>query len=234
VGNFKARFTGGLRSGPDGAWMPTRAEQHDFFDPSPRRIFLAHASRYGIPFEALHLYADGTASMEVRVVSLVKVVDVRGPEMDQSETVTLFNDMCLLAPAALVNANVQWREVDANHVLGTFTNGQHTISALLTFDADGDLTNFLSNDRYQLDGKTKKRLPWATPVRQYRDFGGTRLAAYGEARWTDPEGQWAYARFNLETIEYNVPAAASPIRVAQRPRSDTRWPAATEGPASGF
>ena len=33
--------------------------------------------------------------------------------MDLAETVTLFNDMCLFAPAALVGAPVRWTEIDA-------------------------------------------------------------------------------------------------------------------------
>ena len=35
-----------------------------------------------------------------------------GPEMDRAETETLFNDLCLLAPAALVEVCVRWETVD--------------------------------------------------------------------------------------------------------------------------
>jgi hypothetical protein len=208
--------------------MPTEAEQYESFEPASR-IFLARASRYGIPFEALHVYAGASASMQVRVLSLFKVVDVRGPEMDQSETVTLFNDMCLLAPATLVGADVRWEELDANHVHATFTNAGHTISALLTFNSDGDLANFVSNDRYQLDGKTKKRVPWLTPVSKYRDFGGVRLAAYGEASWQEPEGTWAYARFDLENIEYNLNSAQRATPLVHAPDNASPWKVATAG-----
>ena len=40
-------------------------------------------------------------------------------------------------------------------------------------------------------------------MRDYRDFGGARLAARGEARWTDGSRTWAYGRFVLERIAYN-------------------------------
>ena len=66
--------------------------------------------------------------------------------MTQSETVTLFNDMCILAPAALVEAPVQWAVLDEHNVRGTLTNAGYTVSAVLTFDLAGDLADFRSED----------------------------------------------------------------------------------------
>jgi hypothetical protein len=204
VRNFRARFTGQIKSRPDGAWMSTRVEQYEFFD-DPARLFFMQASLYGVPFEALHLYRGSSATMQVKVASLIEVVDARGPKMDQSETVTLFNDMCLLAPGSLVDANVTWQERDERIVGATFTNAGNTIRAELSFDEAGDLVGFVSNDRYQsADGVTYRSFPWSTPIHDYRDFGGVRLAARGEAIWKQSDGDLVYARFLLESIEYNV------------------------------
>ena len=74
--------------------------------------------------------------MRVKVLSLVTVVDASGPEMDRGETVTVFNDLVVLAPGAIADAPVQWTAVDAQHVRGVFTNGDQTVSAELTFDDD--------------------------------------------------------------------------------------------------
>jgi hypothetical protein len=177
VHNFRAHFTGQIKSKPDGAWMSMKAEQYDFFD-EPARLFLMQASLYGIPFEALHLYLGPSATMQVKVASLVEVVDARGPKMNQSETVTLFNDMCLLAPASLIDANAEWQERDEHTVLAVFRNAGNTIRAELTFDSNGDLAGFASGDRFQsADGVTYRNLPWSTPVRDYAIS-----AAYGSPR----------------------------------------------------
>lgn len=215
VHDFRAAWRAQMKSKPGGAWMSARVEQHSFFD-EPTRIFLMEASLYGIPFTALHRYVGPAATMQVRVASLVDIVDARGPEMNQSETVTLFNDMCLLAPATLVDANVTWQEVDEHTVRGVFTNAGNTISAELSFDGQGDLVSFVSHDRYlSADGKTYERFPWSTPVRDYRDFGGLRLAAHGEAVWRQPDGDFVYGRFELEQLECNVgPREAAPHRPA--------------------
>jgi len=207
VKNFRAHFRGEMRNGKNAPWMKIVADQVDFVD-TRARVFLVHAWMKGIPFDALHLYSDATATMQVRVASLFDVVDARGPLMNQSETVTLFNDLCLFAPGSLVDAPVVWSEVTPRSVRATFVNLDVSISADLFFDDAGDLEGFLSNDRYQsADGKAYSRLPWWTPVGTYRRFGAVRLPAKDEAAWREADGEFTYARFELESIEYNVTAS---------------------------
>jgi hypothetical protein len=215
VRNFRARWRGQMRNGADGPWMEIRAEQVELLD-GPARLFHMTASRFGVPFEALHVYESGSATMRVRIASLLEVVNAHGPEMTRSETVTLFNDMCLLAPASLLDANVSWEPMDDRRVRGTFTNVGNTIRAELSFDAAGDLVNFVSYDRQlSADGKTFRGLPWSTPIRDYRDFGPARVAAHGDAIWQEPDGPFVYARFELEGLEFNLGPRAGAVAEAR-------------------
>jgi hypothetical protein len=52
---FRARMHGRIRSGPDARWMPFRAEQYNFLDGEPARLFYMTASMLGIPFQGFHL-----------------------------------------------------------------------------------------------------------------------------------------------------------------------------------
>ena len=126
--------------------------------------------------------------------------------MDRGETVTLFNDLCLIAPAALIDRQrIQWEIAGPLAARAKFTHRGNTISALLFFNQAGELTDFISNDRFlSADGKTFKSYPWSTPVRNYIDFGGRRVVAYAEAVWHTPEGEFSYGKFNLAEIEYNL------------------------------
>jgi hypothetical protein len=163
------------------------------------------ATRYAVPFDAFHRYVGGSATFEVRIASLVRVVDARGPEMDQSETVTLLNDMALLAPATLIDPRIRWEPQSDRTVRATFTNEGHTVSATLAFDGTGALVDFWSDDRYRtVDGKTYEKARWSTPVTMYRDIGGRKVPAQAEARWTLAGTEFAYARFDLVDIAYNV------------------------------
>ncbi len=203
VRSVHARFRGEMRPAPDAGWMRISAEQYNFFD-EPERVFLMGASRLGVPFEALHLYVGPSATMRVKLASLVPVVDAKGPEMNRGETVTMFNDMCVLAPATLLDERIRWIEIDAHDVKATFTNAGNTISAVLSFGDDGALASFASDDRYEsADGKKFCSYRWTTPLRDYRDYHGHKLASHGEASWRHPEGEFVYARFDVVDVEYD-------------------------------
>ena len=205
VHNFRAVFTGDFRNGLESPWMAFRSEQYNFFD-QPTRFFLMKAAMYGLAVEGLHLFRDDGATMQIKLASLFQMVDAKGVEMNQGETVTLFNDMCLLAPAALIDRErIQWESDGLLAARAKFTHMGSTIGARLSFNQAGELTDFVSSDRFlSADGKTFKSYPWSTPVRSYRDLGGRRVASYGEAVWHTPAGEFTYGKFNLAEIEYNL------------------------------
>ena len=206
--SFSAEFHGRIRSGPDQAWMPFTGRQVNTFGPRPRRVFLMDATRSGLPVTVLHSFKDGTATMRVKALSLFSVVDASGAEMNRGETVTVFNDLVVLAPAAIVDAPVRWTAVDAQHVRGVFTDGDQTVSAELTFNAEHDLVDFTSDDRSRAstDGKSFDPLRWSTPLSGHRDLDGRRIMTTGEGRWHAPlpEGLFTYLEFHIDDIAYNL------------------------------
>jgi hypothetical protein len=222
VQNFRARLHGGIRKSRDARFMPVRAEQYNFFD-QPSRVFLMDGVTFGLPIQALHIYSERSASMRVRIASLVDVVDARGPEMNQGETVTLFNDMCLFAPATLIDAPIAWQAVDGRTVDATLSNGDLRIRAILSFNDNGDLVNFVSKDRFaSADGKTYRNLVWSTPVTEYKEFHGFRLIAKGDGVWEEPEGEFVYLHVEVDDVVYNVgdhatePGAPHDLEVTRR------------------
>ena len=219
VQNFRARFHGQIRSGPDAHWMSFTGEQVNFYD-QPTRLFLMDASLFGIPFQAFHRFIGPSATMRVKIASVVTMVDAKGPEMDEAETVTLFNDLCVLAPGALIDRRIQWQAIDPHTVSASFTNVSHTIRAVLSFNDRGELTNFVADGRGALsaDGKSVTKMRWSTPLEGYREFGSYRLMARAEGIWHAPAGDYAYLRFDLDAIEYNVTAPMSAQSIELRPR----------------
>jgi len=203
IQSYRVRFRGRIRSGPDARWMPFEADQQSFAD-RPTRLFWIRATMMGMPLDGLHRLAEGHATMRIKPLGAFAVVDAAGPQMDQGETVTLFNDMCLLAPGTLVDPAIQWEPVDARTAKARFTHGAHTIAATLFFDAEGLLKDFVSDDRFaSTDGREYKRWRWSTPIAEYRTFGPYKLAARGEARWHPPEGEYVYAAIDILEVEYN-------------------------------
>lgn len=229
VTNFQARIHGRIRAGTTTAWMSFIGEQVNTYGPEPSRLFFMDATMFGLPVDILHTYVGPSATMRVKACSLVPMVNAAGPDMDQAETVTLFNDLCILAPAAIIDAPITWASLDEHHVRGTFSNGAHTVAAELVFNDDHDLIDFISDDRTRSsrDGKSFTPQRWSTPVREYRTVGSRRVGTQGEGRWhaPKPEGEFAYLEFNLDQITYNTgnpPAPSTPRDpgVSASPRQD--------------
>jgi hypothetical protein len=207
VSNYRVRFRGRIRSGLGAPWMPFEARQQSFVQP-PARLFLMRATMRGLPVEAFHRLLEGAARMRVRVLGAFTLVDASGAIMNRSETVTLFNDMCILAPGSLLEPSIRWEPIDARSARAQFTNGSNTITATLEFDADGLLSNFVSEDRSRLsaDGRSYTHQRFSTPVRGYRNYGAHRLASYGEAHYHPEEGEFAYGEFEMLDVQFNVGA----------------------------
>ena len=82
------------------------------------------------------------------------------------------------------------------------------MSAELVFDDEDELIDFISDDRLRSSptGGTFTQQRWSTPLCDYRTLGDRRIATVGEGRWhaPDPEGEFAYIEFHVDTIDYNV------------------------------
>lgn len=203
VVNFKVEFTGQIRKNEESPWMPLHSVQYNFLE-SSTRLFFMDATMMKLPVSGFHSFRNGTASMDIRLFSMIPVQYQEGKEMGIAETVTFFNDMCCMAPATLIDKRIKWLETNGNKVTVEFTNNQVTISAVLTFNDEGQLTNFESNDRYAADDELgMRKLPWETPMSHYKDIKGYHLSGHGDAVYTYPEGKLTYGEFNLTNVEYN-------------------------------
>lgn len=204
VHNFRVDFSGKIRSHEKKEWMQLSSEQYNFI-PTPTRLFYLDATMKGLPVAGFHCFKNGIAYMDIRLLSIFKVEFQKGDVMNVSETVTFFNDMCCMAPATLIDRRIEWLEVQENRVKASFTSNGITISAWLYFNEKGEMVNFTSEDRSAIgkNGETLK-LKWSTPLRDYKNINGYKLATYAEAIYTYPDGEFTYATFDLKDVVYNV------------------------------
>ncbi|GAB3136008.1 DUF6544 family protein [Marisediminicola antarctica] len=205
VTDFRATWTGRIRSAPDSAWMTFTADQLDLVD-TPERFFIMNARMKGLPVDVLHSFDHHGATMRVRVLSVRSMVNAKGAALTHAETVTLFNDLCCLAPGALLSPDITWEPIDEHTTTAHFTLGPNTITAELRFDDLGDLVDFVADGRGSMsaDGHTLTPLRWSTPLHDYAQVGPARVATKAEARWHPDSGAWTYGEFELTSLAYNV------------------------------
>ena len=201
--NMRFAFDADMYRGPGQAPMHATSIQYTFFD-RPARIFLMKARMFGLPVRALHVYRQEQATFTVRVASLVDMVDLRGAEISAAETVTVLNDLCLMAPGALADPRLAWSPIDDRTAAVTFTNGPHRVGATLVFNERDELVDFWSDDRPESSSGRFVPSRWSTPVDEYRDVGGSHLIHRGRAVYARPDGPFTYGSFTLRSIEYDV------------------------------
>jgi hypothetical protein len=183
--------------------LESSAVQYEFVD-HPSRYFFLRTRMLGLPVRVLHDYSEGHAHMQVRAAGLVNLLDERGGMLSRAETVTILNDLCIMAPASLIDPRLSWRAIDDRQAHVTFRTGAHEVQATLLFSEEGDLVDFMSDDRHCLPSDGTR---WTTPLRSYQDFGGRRIAAEGDALWHYADGRtFRYGTFRIRDIRWNIPA----------------------------
>lgn len=202
--NFRLLFDMELFSKPGTEPMRAPALQYNFYA-DPARFFYMAGYKSMVPAKGLHSYSKDGASMRVRVAGLFNVVDISGDAMARTETVTVLNDICLYSPSWLVDKRVTWGESDSLTARVFFENGKYKISATLYFNPRGELINFVSDDRGELqDDGSLKKMRWSTPIQGYVEVDGRKVPAYGEAVFHSEKGEFVYGKLKFRGIQYDV------------------------------
>ena len=200
VNNVKIVFDVEMREkGKD--WFKATSVQYNFFD-EPTRLFFMKAKMFGMTVPGYHRYVEAKATMDIRLSGLFSIVKQSGEIMNKTETVTLFNDMCLMVPSTLIDKRIQWEPIDSLTTKAVFTNRGISISAILYFNESGQLINFTSEDRTAISDMKQYR--FSTPVKDYKNLNGRNVPTYGEAVWHYQDGEFVYGKFNLKDIKYNL------------------------------
>ena len=142
--------------------------------------------------------------MLIKVLSLVKVADAKGKEIDQG-TMLRYLAETMWFPSAALSRYIKWEEVDAGSARATMTYGGITASGVFTFNPMGEVISFVAQ-RY---GKFNERYlmkTWAVNTWEHKEFNGIRIPAAGEVIWKLETGDYTWYRFEIKDIEYNRPA----------------------------
>ncbi len=157
---------------------------------------------FGISVPGYHKYMNQEASMDVKLFGLIPVVKEKSDTMFKSETVTTFSELCFYTPSLLIDKNIVWEEIDTLTAKASFTNKNTTITATLYFNSEGQLINFVSDDRYDITDMKQYR--FSIPVSDYKNIEGYNVPTYAELIWHYPDGEFVYGKLRLKSIEYDL------------------------------
>jgi len=147
--------------------------QYDFVN-QPNRIAYIGSSMYGIPFEGLDVFLDGTGAMKGVIAKLFVLFNQTGDVMDQSSQVTFLSEILLFTNAAL-QEYVTWEAIDDLHAKAAMSYYGISVSGIFTFNESGEMLSFETDDRsavasvasrilceWNFNGATDLRNGWLT------------------------------------------------------------------------
>ncbi|MFW5777371.1 MAG: DUF6544 family protein [Spirochaetota bacterium] len=200
VDSFAFSMEGKIRQSADAEWMDLVSRQYNLLS-DPARIYYIRGKW---PMTGLDSYMYGEGRMQIKLLNLITIADVSGPEMDVSGLATFLNDL-IFCPLGYFSVPVQWRQVGDTQAELSLTNREITVTALLTFDEAGRIVNWETEDRYaEVDGE-QLRDRWSTPMDAYDELNGLRIPVSGRGIHDYDDEPYVYVELDrMRNLEWNV------------------------------
>ncbi|MEL7567149.1 MAG: DUF6544 family protein [Dehalobacterium sp.] len=177
--------------GKDKTMIKIDYTQYNFVN-KPNRIAYIDSSMYGIPFEGLDAYIDGTGSMEGVIAKLFTLFHQTGKALDKSSLVTFLSES-LLIPSAALQDYISWQAIDDYHAKATISYYGISASGIFTFNEKGEMLSFTTDDREAVstDG-TSEKVKWSVVCGDYKEINGIKKPTAFQAVWHYDDGDLVY------------------------------------------
>jgi hypothetical protein len=175
-------------------------------------------------------YADGRGEMEVRLASMVPIVDASSsPKLDQAALQRFLGEI-VLSPSAALSPYITWEPIDERSARATMTHGGTTGSATFHFDEGGGFSRVEAMRYRNVDDGAPTG--WEAKAVGMGRVGGIRVPTRFEITWMLPEGPFTWYRFEVRDISFNVehlPGRADTMRRGSRPVEEDPCAVGTAG-----
>lgn len=189
-----------MRIKEDGPWMTAEAEQY-FTVEEPGFIWKAKVKMNPfLYFTGMDKYKNGHGNMNIKILSIVPVVNATGPEMDQGTLLRYLGEMTWF-PTAALSSYVKWESVDSNSARATMSYKGVTASAVFTFNDHGDLASFTAKRYRETQGKYELE-DWEVIAKDYQEFQGIRIPNKMDVMWKLKTGDFTWYQVEITGIEY--------------------------------
>ena len=203
VTSVRLKQEGRFRQGEEGSWMSFEAEQY-YTTEQPGFIWKTDMNY--LPLVSVigrDKYYSGEGNMLIKLPPFVKIADARGEDIDQGTLVRYLNEI-MWFPTAYLSDYINWESIDSTSARAIMTDHGTTVSAVLHFDKDGKLVDFVA-DRYYTGGDETTLETWTTPIKEYGEMEGLRIPVKGEGVWKLDSGDFTYIELQLTELEYGEP-----------------------------
>ena len=189
------RLIHGGKFKPKDSWVKIRGEEY-FTVEKPGFVWLGRTSM----FSASDSYIDGVGNLQVKLLSIIKLVDEKGDKLNQGELLRWLGEAPLFPTALLPSENLRWESIDDESARVIFTNNNLTVEGIFFFNEKGQIIKFTAK-RY----KDAELEDWTGYYDNYRKINNLRIPFKMKVEWNLASGNLEYVDFDIETIEFNIP-----------------------------
>lgn len=188
---------------PDKPKLKMKYTQYNYVD-KPVRIALIDTNMFGVPFEGIDAYQNGTGSMKGVVAKTFTLFDQKGEALNKSGLVTCLAES-LLVPNLALQDFIHWESIDTTHAKATITYYGISASGIFTFDDNGAMKDFSTDDRENVDTNGKiQKVKWSAICGDYQEVDGIKYPTTLKAIWHYKSGDLVYFDGKDINIKYNV------------------------------
>ncbi|MCQ4924384.1 hypothetical protein NE686_14875 [Tissierella carlieri] len=161
----------------------------------------------GIPLQAKDSVLDGFGSMTGVLAKQFQLFRSTGAEMDQGQLITALADAVYM-PSLFLQEYVSWTVVDSCTVEGEISWKGVTAKGRFTFDNNGNIIRFDTNDRYMDEnGKGSSLVPWYVTYSDYKEQNGYFQPGSVSVNWMLPDGDDTYFVSDHIDVQYSIDEA---------------------------
>lgn len=177
--------------------------QVNFVNRPDRHAFLTGRIA-GIPLQAKDSLLDGFGSMTGVLAKQFQLFHSTGSEMDQGQLITVLADAVYM-PSLFLQEYVSWTVVDDHTVEGEISWKGVSAKGRFTFDNNGNMIRFDTNDRYMDEnGKGSSLVPWYVTYSDYKEQNGYFQPGSVSVNWMLPDGDDTYFVSDHIEVQYSI------------------------------
>lgn len=196
ISYVRLKHTGKFKTGQNKNWIKIRGEQY-FTTGKPGFIWKGTTSM----FTARDMYIGDAGRLVVSLFSVFNIVDGKGEKFNQAELLRWLGESVWFPTNLLPDDKLLWMPIDNTSAKLIFNYAGVTIFYIVIFNGLGEITEF-QTERYM--GKENLET-WVGKISDYKEINGVKIPIAIEGIWRLAKGDYSYARFKVETIEFDKP-----------------------------
>jgi hypothetical protein len=156
-----------------------------------------------VPVAGFDQFINGKGHMNIKLLSLVNMVNDEGDKIDQGALQRYLAEICWVPSAALL-PYIKWEAIDAHAAKATLTYNNTSGSVVFYFNDMGDIISCVA-DRYKGGGEDATIEKWQVRTTEFGVRDGIRVPVKSELTWKLKEGDFTWYKLELTELQYNQP-----------------------------